>query len=367
MADDKTPEEGAQIDPEISRAGRKLGSLGARKGGRRRAELLPPEDRSGIARRAANARWAAKRAKEKLAAGAGSGPPEAKYKGFLNLMGLEIPCYVLDDGRRVIGRTSATEMLTGIKGGGDLEKYLGVEGFKDFIGLDLVLEGMALFRLPEVEGLGKDVKGLPTDLLIDICRGLVAALDAAEQGTHRLTDRQRQLAIKAGQFLAACAKVGLDALVDEATGYQYERPEDALQVKLRAYLSDEMRKWEKTFPDELWLEFGRLTNWKGSVTHRPKYWGHLVNELVYEYLDPDVAQWLKDNVPEPKHGQNYHQWLSSQFGLKKLVEHIWLLIGIAKTCRSMVELKQKMAELYGRYPVQFTLYLPPPSRDSERS
>jgi hypothetical protein len=43
-------------------------------------------------------------------------------------------------------------------------------------------------------------------------------------------------------------------------------------------------------------------------------------ELVYEYLDKDVAKWLKENAPEPRHGQNYHQWLSGQYGLKKLVE-----------------------------------------------
>jgi hypothetical protein len=93
-------------------------------------------------------------------------------------MGAEIPCYVLSNGQKVIGRTSATEMLTGIKGGGDLEKYLGVSQLKPFINMDLVLERMAAFRLPEVEGLEKDVKGLPTDLLIDICKGFVRALEA---------------------------------------------------------------------------------------------------------------------------------------------------------------------------------------------
>src|SRR5205823_2475121 len=97
---------------------------------------------------------------------------------------------------------------------------------------------------------------------------------------------------------------------------------DALQVKLRAYLEEEMRKWEKTFPDELWIEFARLTNWKGSVTQRPKYWGMLVTELVYEHLDPDVAKWLKENKPKPTHGRNWHQWLSQEYGLRKLLEHI---------------------------------------------
>jgi hypothetical protein len=52
--------------------------------------------------------------------------------------------------------------------------------------------------------------------------------------------------------------IGLIALIDEATGYQYERAEDALQVKLRAFIADELRAWEKTFPDELWEEFGDL-------------------------------------------------------------------------------------------------------------
>jgi len=60
-----------------------------------------------------------------------------------------------------------------------------------------------------------------------------------------------------------------NSLVDEVTGYQYERAAEALQLKLNLFLSDEMRKWEKTFPDQLWIEFGRLTNWDGPVHSRP--------------------------------------------------------------------------------------------------
>lgn len=334
------------------------------KGGTARALKLTPERRREIASRAVAMRWAKKRGKD---ASQSVIAPEAKHKGFLNVVGVDIPCYVLNTGERVIGRTSATELLTGIKGGGDLEKYLGVAPLKPFIKLDLVLERMVSFRLPEVEGLERDVKGLPTDLMIEVCQGMVAALEASNQpnAQHKLTQRQAEIAIKAGMFLAACAKVGLDALVDEATGYQYERAEDALQVKLRAYLATEMRQWEKTFPDELWTEFGRLTHWKGSVTHRPKYWGKLVNELIYEYLDPDVAEWLKTNAPKPRHGQNYHQWLNSQYGLRKLIEHIWMVIGIAKTFSGMSELKTKMAEMYGKIPVQYTMYLSAEDRKNE--
>jgi hypothetical protein len=87
----------------------------------------------------------------------------------------------------------------------------------------------------------------------------------------------------------------------------------------------------------------------------------LVMELVFEYLDPDVAEWRRVHNPKPQKGQNHHQWLSSQYGLRKLVEHIWMVIGLAKACQSMPELKQRMAEIYGRQPVQLTMFLPPPN------
>lgn len=321
------------------------------------AESMTPAERTARASKAATARWKIK--KGKIVRVPDNKLPVAQYKGVLDLLGLEIPCYVLDTGQRVIGRTAYTEALTGIKAGGGLEKYLGVSSLKRFINMEMVLEGMVAFSLPEVEGLERDVKGLPADLAIEIWRGFVNAMEASLLSDDvRLTARQMQMAMKASALLGACAKIGLDALIDEATGAQYDRAADALRVKLKAYLEDEMRKWEKTFPDELWVEFARLTKWKGTVTQRPKYWGRLVMELVYEYLDKDVAKWLKENAPTPRHGQNYHQWLSGQYGLKKLVEHIWILIGVARTCESMVELRQKMAELNGKSLVQMMLPLP---------
>ena len=215
------------------------------------------------------------------------------------------------------------------------------------------MEQMIDFSIPGV--VNKTTKGLPADTFIEICQAFVKARNG---GT--LTPKQIEIAIKADMFLAACAKTGLDALIDEVTGYQYERVHDALQIKLNLYLEQEMRKWEKTFPDELWLEFGRLTNWQGRLHSRPKYWGKLVIELVYGYLDKDVLTWLKENAPTPKKGQNYHQWLSSQYGLKRLVAHLWMLIGIAKTCHDMRELRAKMGIHFGKEPVQLTLYLPAP-------
>lgn len=266
-----------------------------------------------------------------------------------------IAAYVLSDGRRVISRTSALGAIASAEDrsiGGDLASY--VKHVAPFMRVRLEDE-LIEFKLDNVTH--KRVAGVTAECFLEVCRAYVRARDS-ESGLT--TERQKEIAIKANAFLSACANVGLIALIDEATGYQYQRAEDALRVKLRAYLEEEMRPWEKTFPDELWVEFGRLTNWKGSVQHRPKYWGKLVNELVYQYLDADVFEWLKNNAPPPRHGQNYHQWLTSNLGLQKLVEHIWMLVGMASACQTMTELRYRMAEKYGKQPIQMLLFIDPP-------
>ena len=59
--------------------------------------------------------------------------PADKWPGALTIGTSEIPCYVLDDGRRVITRTAATSVLTDGKGGGNLENYLMVENLRGFM------------------------------------------------------------------------------------------------------------------------------------------------------------------------------------------------------------------------------------------
>jgi hypothetical protein len=338
---------------------------GKARGGHARAVALSPESRTEIARKAASARWAKASEKNDIVEQSADDMiepstemPIARWRGTLNLVGIDVPCYVLDNGTKIIGRTSATELLTGIKGGGALEKYIGVRALEPFINKEVVLERLIPFRLLEVEGLERAVKGLPADLMIEICQGFVAALQASFNPAteNKMTERQQEMAIKASMFLSACAKVGLEALIDEATGYQYERADDALQVKLRAFIADELRAWEKTFPDELWAEFGRLTGWKGSLHSRPKWWGKLVIEMIYDTLDPDVAEYIKNH--KPPMGIHWHRQLTENIGARQLVSRCYEVIGMAKTCQDMRELRDKVAEHYGRYPVQYRMYLP---------
>jgi hypothetical protein len=104
----------------------------------------PSERRQAIAREAAKARWAKPDVSpdelvvtpEEAASfeveevPVSKSMPVAVHRGNLNIMGQDVPCYVLDNGVRVIGRTSATEVLTGIKGGGALLAALAAKLFR---------------------------------------------------------------------------------------------------------------------------------------------------------------------------------------------------------------------------------------------
>lgn len=276
--------------------------------------------------------------------------PFAKWRGQIDLGDSPVDCYVLDTGERVIALRSAVKAIAETDSG-KLGNYIGVSGLKPYINSDLVLGELVDFAIPGTQLRGS---GLKTDAFEEVLRAYVRALHEGAE----LTDRQRQVAIKCAVISAGLIRTGLEALVDEATGYQYERAEDALQVKLRAFIADELRAWEKTFPDELWEEFGRLTNWSGPLHSRPRWWGKMVIELIYDTLDPDVAAYLKANKPEP--GVRWHRQLTENLGVRQLVSRCYEVVGMAKDCRDMRELRDKVAHHYGNQTVQFTLSLPKP-------
>lgn len=273
--------------------------------------------------------------------------PFAKYSGTLDLGGREVDCYVLDDERHVISM-SATVRSIANDSHGYLTKYLRVKSMNPYIDVVDVMNKVIEFNIP---GNPTKAKGITAETFLDICSAYVTAFTSGAS----LTEKQQGIAINCSILLSACAKTGLIALIDEATGYQYFRESDALQVKIRAFISDELRAWEKTFPDELWEEFGRLTGWSGSLQHRPKYWGKLVLELIYDTLDPDVAQYLKENKPAPRHGRNYHQWFTEEYGVNRLVTHINQITGIAKTCSTIDELRHKVALYYKKDELQLAI------------
>lgn len=139
--------------------------------------------------------------------------------------------------------------------------------------------------------------------------------------------------------------------------------DEHVQAKLAMYLTEEMRPWQKTFPDELWMELARLTGKNIDGSMRPQYWGKFVNEFIYGLLDQDVKDWLKENAPKSVPGKRYHQHFNEQFGLHRLREHIWLVIGTARNSFSIKDLRRRLRLQFNKT-AQLSFIIPIPAQEA---
>lgn len=282
--------------------------------------------------------------------------PKVIASGVLEIFN-EIPCYVLDDGQRIFRLSNITKALRGIEHG-KFGNYLAASNVQKYLPErlwplndelhDRVPQGVVEFELNR-----KVEKGYNSEDFMDVCTAFIEA----SYNNEGLSGAQKEIAINAQRYIIACAKVGITALIDEATGYQNYREHNALQLKLKFFLTEQLRDWEKTFPDELWRQFGRLTNWQGNINSRPKYWGKLVNEFIYECLDKDLANYLKENKPLVPSNVKYHQWLNENNGVRALSEHIWQIVGMARGCKTIHELRDLVDyEFKDKREIQLSLF-----------
>ena len=95
--------------------------------------------------------------------------------------------------------------------------------------------------------------GYEAEVLVDVCKAIVKAAKA-----EKLTGSQASLSAQAQILLNAFAKVGVSALIDEATGYQQIRDPGALRLLIQQYVEQEKREWEKQFPDEYYDQLNRI-------------------------------------------------------------------------------------------------------------
>lgn len=271
------------------------------------------------------------------------GAPKIVASGYLEAFN-NIPVYNLDNGQRVFRFTDMTLALRGIAHG-KFANYLAADNIKEYIPRKLWPEGKE--RIPqgitEADNNGQKISTYDANDFIDVC---LAFITAKEQGV-KLSVAQQEIVERVTKFIIATAKLGITGLIDEATGYQYIRQPNELQMKMAFFLADELRPWEKTFPDKFWEELGRLTEWT-DLKRRPKYWGKLVNEFIYEAIDNDIAKYLQENKPPKYTGQRYHQWLEENRGVKVLIEHIWTVIGLAKTCKTVNELRYEVNKNFSK-------------------
>lgn len=254
----------------------------------------------------------------------------AKYEGVLHIGELDLDVAVLDNGQRIIRQADVFRAFDRPARGNT--RVTGIPTFMDAKNLQNFVDEEVMRVTKRVRFLsqkGQNLSGYDCKILPAVCE---LYLQAREAGL--LTPNQAQTAQKAESLMRSFAKVGIIALVDEATGYDKEkgRAKDELQRFLSMFLQEEAAQWVKTFPDQFFEDIYKMHGWTWNYTSkRPGVVGKYISDIVYERLGP-IAPMLEELNPKDDNGnrkKRHHQYLSRESGLPKLKEHLASLHTIA--------------------------------------
>ncbi len=285
------------------------------------------------------------------------------HEGVLDLNGIDIPCYVLEDGTRVLsGRNmqSALKMVDDTDenkktSGTRLNRYLEQKSLKPYIFKDRE-EGH--FAPIECYKGNQKINGYEATVLADICEAFLEARQNLE-----LSTRQKIIADQCEILIRSFARVGIIALVDEATGYQYERESQELQKVLKSYINNELLPWQKKFPDDFYKQIFRLNGWghfmSGNIDikNRPGVIGTWTKNLIYKQLPKGVLEELKNKTPKTKSGNyaaRFHQNLTPDVGQPHLQQQLTSVITIMRLSKDWKDFEEKFNQLYGQTRIEFS-------------
>jgi hypothetical protein len=331
----------------------------AQQGGIARAEKLPAPERRRIASEASLARWHSGEVVLKATHGSADRP--------LRIGDIEIPCYVLEGGTRVLAMTGMLKSLNMSLGGegrgakNRLLRFVETKGVGKYASDELkakVLSPM-LFRVP----LGGSIAyGYEATILADLCEAVLAARNADD-----LAPQQHHIAVRCEILIRGFARTGIIGLVDEATGYQEVRDRNALEEILNKYLAEELRKYTKTFPDKYFSEVFRIKKWQTPVSKRARLgaFARLTNNVVYERLAPGLLEELQTRNPSDGHGHRRHkhfQYLSDDYGDPRLRAHLDRVVFLMSACTSWPEFERLLDRAAPRVSAVPELDLQPPDK-----
>jgi hypothetical protein len=325
---------------------------GRQRSGLARMAKLSSEERIALAKRGAEMRWANGGNKPLLHAMCGS------EETPLRIGEVSIPCYVLEDEKRIItlnGMKSALGISIGGKSAKLGEFLATIEGNPASANeLAVQLENPIRFTTADNR---KVQYGYEASLLVDMCESV---LEARLQ--QRLPQRFGEMAVRAELLIRGFARVGIDALIDEVTGFQKFRSRNALVELLQKYISRQLLEWTKTFPDEFYTEMFRLKGWDyvnlQPGDSKPSVVGRYTRNVVYERMPVPVIEQLENLNPvvttKGDRRHKHHQFLTRDIGHPELKAHIDKVVMLMNLSDNWEDFRSKLRKVMPKKWEQWT-------------
>ncbi len=198
----------------------------------------------------------------------------------------------------------------------------------------------------------RNVTPIEASLFVDICKAYIKAqrdgLFTDNQGrVLQKWEKQDDIANKLYMVMAAFAKVGIIAFIDEVTGYQELRERDELTTLLSLYLTEERLAWARMFPEEFYKQIYRLRGWRYPTSNRSRMTpllGKITKEIVNEKLPNGVLEELRLRNPVlPDSGRRrwkFTQFLSYDLGQPDLRNHLLQVVALMRASTSWPKFKR---------------------------
>jgi hypothetical protein len=272
----------------------------------------------------------------------------ADYRGYVKIGNVEIPCAVLENGKRVISQTGLFQCFERPRKGEvrqeGLPSILGAKNLLPFV-TDEVRKKCVV--IPFLHSNGKIAYGYDAELIPLVCEVYLKAHDKGDV----LHSTQNKIAAVSQIIIRSLAKLGIIALIDEATGAQYDREKDALQKILSAYIAEDFLKWQARFPRKFYQEVFRLYHLKYDPISlkRPQFLGTFTNKYVYKMMPPGVLEELRKRNPVTEkgvRGRKHHQLLTEEIGVTHLERHITKLVTVMELSDSPRDFDNKFQKVF---------------------
>ena len=253
------------------------------------------------------------------------------HSGNLFIGDKMISCAVLENGQRIITQSSIYKVFDKPRRGSQKIDNALIPYFVTSKNLLAFIDDDIKKVFEEVEYISKNgrvVIGYKAEVIPSLCDIII---EAHNRGA--LNQSQNVLYEQSMILLRALAKVGITALIDEATGFQNDRQAQELQNLLAKFIGEDLLKWQKRFPNQFYKEMFRLHKWEydPNSTKRPGYAGSFTMKYVYDLFPKKVMEIIKRENPRTisnNHLYRHHQFLSVDIGIPELDRHISKLLGV---------------------------------------
>ncbi len=266
--------------------------------------------------------------------------PKALASSKIKLGDQDVECHVLSDERRVL----STSQVQAFLGAAMDRKFARQLSRIPRLSKTLAVRPTIKFVLKG----GGVAHGYEGRFVMKVCLAYQASFLGGD-----LHPSQMDIAKRAMEAVCVYAEAGIEAAIDEATGYQRMRPGDYLQRRVDQFIREYRDEWKPRWSPDAVKAFCKL--YRKRYTPNPKFMQPVAGKIYDMLIGSDVMSVVRHRNPVPRKGTNHHQYFRVAVQVQ-LEKELAVIAGLAETSQSATQFWHRMSVRYLGHPMQMDLF-----------